>query len=152
MPPLLLSVRKKYPTLNRVKSDFTSHTVGNFQQANDAYIRMIRSLSANLKEQLEVQKSFDDLLKRQFIVPLMRLPTYLQESIKQKPNVFIPTSIAYKASSHSKKVCVCWDSSRKTGVGVPLNSQLLCGQATYSTTQTILKWRRGKFALSCDIY
>jgi hypothetical protein len=48
-------------------------------------------------------------------------------------------------------VRICWDLSRKTGIGIPLNAQLLMGAANYSMTETLIAWRRGRYALSCDI-
>ena len=65
--------------------------------------------------------------------------------------VFIPNSVAYKSSSHSTKIRICWDASRKTGPGVPLNAQLMRGAAAYSMTKTLVCWRRGKYGLTCDV-
>jgi hypothetical protein len=64
---------------------------------------------------------------------------------------YIPNAVACKGDSHSTKVRICWDATRRTGHGTPLNSQLLRGTSTYSMTKSLLFFRRGKFALSCDI-
>ena len=98
-----------------------------------------------------IQDSFLDLLARGFIVPVNDLPQDCRESLQTKTKVYIPTSVAYKSSSHSTKVRICWDLSRKTGIGIPLNAQLLRGAANYSMTETLIAWRRGRYALSCDI-
>ena len=109
---------------------------------------MLHSLEGSPADKQAIQDSFSDLLSRGFIIPLEDLPQERQNIIKNNTNVYIPTSVAYKSSIHSTKVHICWDLPRKTGIGIPLNAQLLRGAATYSMTQTLLTWRRGKFALS----
>jgi hypothetical protein len=143
--------RGYYQSRLPLKQDYASHTVGNYDQANDANLRMLRSLENSPSDTKAIQDSFSDLLARGFIVPISDLPKECRESIQAKVNVYIPTSVAYKSSSHSTKVRVCWDLSRKTGMGTPLNAQLLKGAANYSMTETLVAWRRGRYALSCDI-
>ena len=99
-----------------LKQDFASHTVDNYDQANDANLRMLRSLENSPSDTKAIQDSFSDLLARGFIVPVSDLPKECRESLRTKVNVYIPTSVAYKSSSHSTKVRICWDLSRKTGM------------------------------------
>ena len=65
--------------------------------------------------------------------------------------LYIPNSVAYKSTSHSTKIRICWDATRKTGNGTPLNTQLMRGSSTYSMTKSLLFFGRGRFALSCNI-
>ena len=75
-----------------------------------------------------------------------------QDYIRNNPiQLYIPNAVAYKGDSHSTKVRICWDATRKTGPGTPLNTQLMRGTSSYSMTKSLLFFRRGRFALSCDI-
>ena len=99
-------------------------------------------------ETQEISNSYEDLIKNGFITPLKNLPEDIQESIRNNSiQHFIPNTMAYKDSSHSTKVRICWDATRRTGQGAALNSQLLRGISTYSMTKSLLHFRRGAFGL-----
>ena len=97
--------------------------------ANQKLLKQLQKRPINETE--EISTSYNDLLKNCFISPLKDLPEDVQASIcKKNIQHFIPNTIAYKDSSHSTKVRICWDATRRTGPGAALNSQLLRGVST----------------------
>ena len=95
----------------------------------------------------EISNSYKDLMKNGFIAPLNALPDDIQAYIHNNSiQHFIPNTMAYKDSSHSTKVRICWDATRRTGQGAALNSQLLRGISTYSMTKSLLHFHRGRSA------
>ena len=131
--------------------DYKNNIESNFEQANTANIKLIESLQKTPQDLKAVQESYDDLVKRGFITELCNLPISEQESIGDKVNIFIPNTVAYKSQSHSTKVRICWDLSRKTGGCPPLNAQLMRGSAVFSMTRTLVAWRLRKYGISADV-
>ena len=123
----------------------------NYDAVNQANIKLLQQLKKrDAGDAAEISKSYNELLKNKFIIPLDDLPQDQQNYIlNNKIQHYIPNAVAYKGDSHSTKVRICWDA--RTGKGAPLNSQLMRRTSTYSMTKSLLFFRRGKFALSCDI-
>ena len=59
-----------YKSKLSLKKDYPAHTVDNYDQANDANIRMLHSLEGSPADKQAIQDSFSDLLSRGFIIPL----------------------------------------------------------------------------------
>ena len=131
--------------------DHKSYILDNFDGASESNKKLLISLQKKQDDIEAIKKCYDDLIERGFVVALKNLSEEQQKNIKNKTMLFIPNSVAYKSSSHSTKIRICWDASRKTGAGVPLNAQLMRGAAVYSMTRTLICWRRGKFGLTCDV-
>jgi hypothetical protein len=106
-------------------------------QANVKLLQQLRKKGAGDAE--EISKSYNELIKNKFIIPLEDLPKEQYDHIsKSKVRNYIPNAVAYKSDSHSTKVRICWDATRLTGKGSPLNSQLMRGTSTYSMTKSLL--------------
>ena len=139
----------KLPLRANYKQEIRSNQEG-ADLANQKMLKQLQKRPFNETE--EISTSYNDLIKNGFIAPLKGLPEEVQASIcKKNIQHFIPNTIAYKDSSHSTKVRICWDATRRTGPGAALNCQLLKGVSTYSMTKSLLHFRRGAFGLSCDI-
>ena len=133
-------------------SDYRNFISSNFQGTDRANQKMLPQLEKNPADAQYISDSYNELLKNRFIIPLQDLPQDQQDHITNNPiMLYIPNSVAYKSTSHSTKIRICWDATRKTGNGTPLNTQLMRGSSTYSMTKSLLFFRKGKFALSCDI-
>ena len=76
-----------------LKADYGSHIVDNYDQANDANLRMLTSLESSQTDTKAIQDSFLDLLNR-----VQRVPSEKNKSI-----------YPHESSSHSTKVRICWD-------------------------------------------
>ena len=133
--------------------DYENHMQTNYEAVNQANIKLLQQLQKRgAGDAEEISKSYNELIKNKFIIPIEDLPQDQQNYIKtSKIKNYIPNAVAYKSDSHSTKVRICWDATRITGHGSPLNSHLMRGTSTYSMTKSLLLFRRGKFALSCDI-
>ena len=125
----------------------------NYESVNQANIKLLEQLrKKNNGDAEDIAQSYNDLVKHRFIIPIKELPKEQQDYInKSQVKNYIPNAVAYKSDSHSTKIRICWDGTRVTGKGSTLNSQLMRGLSTYSMTKSLLMFRRGKFALSCDI-
>ena len=132
--------------------DWQSHIASsNFDEADAANKKLCHSLKDKHNSKEAIKQSFQDFITRDFIIERDQMPADIKNNILSSPvQYFIPQSIAYKDTSHSTKVRVCWDSTR-TRKGSSLNSLLMTGSTSYSMTRLIILWRRGKFALSTDI-
>ena len=64
---------------------------------------------------------------------------------------YIPNTIAYKEMSASRKVRICWDSSRTSKQSASLNSVLLKGAAEYSVLKMLIRFREDRYGISADI-
>ena len=104
--------------------DYSDHIENNFDQADMANKKLIESLSKSPDDLISVQESYNDLVKRGFITELVDLPKDEQLHIAANVRVYIPNSVAWKSQSHSTKVRICWDLSRKTGKSPPLNASV----------------------------
>ena len=132
--------------------DYKNHVSSNYEGVDLANRKVLQQLQKHPGDAEEVSKSYNELVKNKFIVPLKELPQAQQDYIRNNPiQLYIPNAVAYKGDSHSTKVRICWDATRKTGPGTPLNIQLMRGTSSYSMTKSLLFFRRGRFALSCDI-
>ena len=79
------------------------------------------------------------------------LPKDIQEEINADFKHFIPTTVAYKETSASTKVRICWDSSRQSKEASSLNSVILKGSAEYSVVKMLVRFRENRFGVSADI-
>ena len=111
--------------------DYKNCISSNFRGADLANQKMLQQLQKKTQEAQDISNSYNDLLKNKFIVPLRDLPQDQQDHITNNPiMLYIPNSVAYKSTSHSTKIRICWDATRKTGDGTPLNTQLMHGSST----------------------
>ena len=58
-----------------------------------------------------VRKEMDKLISLGFIKKLKDLPKEVQEEINADVNHYIPNTIAFKETSASTKIRICWESS-----------------------------------------
>ena len=132
--------------------DYKNYISSNYHRADLANKKMLRQLQKHPEDAEEISNSYNELIKKKFIITLKEFPQDQQDYIRNNPSMlFIHNAVAYKSNSHSTKVRICWDATRMTGNGNPLNTQLMRGTSSYSMTKSLLFFRRGKFALSCDI-
>jgi hypothetical protein len=119
--------------------DYKHHMASNYDAVNQANIKLLQQLKKrDAGDAEEISKSYNELIKNKFIVPLEDLPQDQQDYIiNNKIQHYIPNAVAYKGDSHSTKVRICWDATRRTGHGAPLNSQLMRGTSTYSMTKSL---------------
>ena len=89
-----------------------------------------------------VKQEMDKLMALGFIKKLKDLPKDVQEEIN---------TIAYKETSASTKVRICWDSSRTSKQSASLNSVLLKGAAEYSVVKMLICFREDWYGISADI-
>ena len=103
--------------------DYRNFISSNFQGADLANQKMLQQLEKNPADAQEISDSYNELLKNKFIIPLQDLPQDQRNHITNSPiMLYIPNSVAYKSTSHSTKIRICWDATRKTGNGTPLNT------------------------------
>ena len=98
-----------------------------------------------------VRKEMDKLISLGFIKKLKDLPKEVQEEINTDMKHYIPNTIAYKETSASTKVRICWDSSRTSKQSASLNSVLLKGAAEYSVVKMLIRFREDRYGISADI-
>ena len=91
-------------------------------EQNRAMVRKLQKDKGNLKR---VKQEMEKLMKQGFIKSLKDLPQETQKRSNSGPKRFILTSIAYKETSASTKVRICWDLSRQSKEYKTLNSFLL---------------------------
>ena len=72
--PKTLASPGYYQSKLPLKEDYGAHTFDNYDQANEANLRMLQSLERSPTDTKAIQDSFLDLLNRGFIVPLADLP------------------------------------------------------------------------------
>ena len=75
------------------------------------------------------------------IKKLKDLPKNIQDEINSDFKHFIPTTVAFKKTSASTKVRICWDSSRQSKESTELNFVLLKGSAEYSVAKMLIRFR-----------
>ena len=81
------------------------------------------------------------LMDLRFIKKLKDLPKDIKDEINSDFKHFIPTTVAFKETSTSTKVRICWDSSHQSKESTALNSVLLKGSAEYSVAKMLIRFR-----------
>ena len=111
--------------------DYQNYIFSNYEGANLANQKMLQQLQKTPADAQAISDSYNELIQNKFIIPLQDLPLDQQDHINNNPiRLFIPNSVAYKSTSHSTAIRICWDATRKTGSGTPLNTQLMRGTST----------------------
>ena len=124
---------------------------GNQMTANIQNKAMVTKLNKDPEALEGVREEMKKLMDLGFIKKLKDLPKDIQDEINSDFKHFIPTTVAFKETSASAKVRICWDSSRQSRESNTLNSVLLKGSAEYSVAKMLIRFRENKFGVSADI-
>ena len=104
--------------------DYKNHMSSNYDGVDQANIKMLQQLQKTPGDAEEVSKSYNELIKNKFIIPLKELPQDQQDYITNNPiQHYIPNAVAYKGDSHSP---------RSESVGMQQEEQGLALLSTHS--------------------
>ena len=111
----------------------------------------LRKLKDKPNDKEEVLRSFRKLTDKNFIIRLDQLEHSERVLIDSKRKYYIPFTIAYKESSASTPVRLCFDASRKTSSGKSLNEILPRGKFDLALDRLAVNFALRQIALVGDI-